>query len=226
MNDLSLEQKFNSADEYKKFVEHAVFLVDGELKKLEILKENNDHHAIALALAKNVSAVNFIGYLRGQDNMFVESRLHVDFQKDLYKMEDELEKRLWVLIDYVKTSESKDLAEWQLNEYYLKHRGFNFDKKESDEEFNQIKIMRQMAPILFLKYPLLKDIKQLLSIKMIGKVRWPVVKDEIPFEKKLETAMNDQLHMIFSKDYHIPIAVPHKEPVAGEIEYIIFEIPK
>ena len=118
-------KKFNTEEEYKIFFEHSIFLADGELQKLESLKENNDHHALALALAKNISSVNFIGYLRGEDNMFVDSRPHVGFQNDLYKIEDEFEKRLWVLIDYIKTTESKDLAQWQLTEYYLKHRGFD-----------------------------------------------------------------------------------------------------
>ncbi len=117
-------KEFTSQDEYKEFVEHTIFLVDSELKKLEILKDQNDHHTLALTLAKNISAVNFISYLRGEDNMFVDVRPHVDFQKDLYATEDEFEKRLRDLIDYVKTTESKDLVKWQLTEYYLKQRGF------------------------------------------------------------------------------------------------------
>lgn len=119
-------REIKSENEYKDFVEKSAFLVDSELKKVEKIKEEGDHHVVALSLPKLISIINFAGYLRGQDGMFLDFRPYplVDYQQELYKMENEFEKRLFALINWVKTTESKDLAVFRLNEYFLKHRGF------------------------------------------------------------------------------------------------------
>lgn len=106
-------KKINNEDEYQNFVEQVYFLADQELKKAEEIKIKDNHHDLALVLPKLVSIVNIIGYLRGQDNIFVDFRPHVSFQQELYLMEEEFEKRLSQLIDYIKTTDSKDLyAKW------------------------------------------------------------------------------------------------------------------
>lgn len=118
-------KNIDTEEEYKDFVEQFCFLVDKELIKAEDMKNKGNHHNLALILPKIISAVNIVGYLRGQDNMFIDFRPHVSFQNELYKIEGEFEKRLFTLIDYIKLSDSKDLSKSMIKEYYLKNRGFN-----------------------------------------------------------------------------------------------------
>lgn len=108
--------------EYKEFVERYCYLVDGELKNAESLQTENGHHDLALLVPKLISIVNVAGYLRGQDNRFIDLRPHVSFQSALHKKEDEYEKRLSALIELVKSSDSAEFLSDRIQEYYLKHR--------------------------------------------------------------------------------------------------------
>lgn len=115
-------KSINTEEEYKDFVEQFYFLADKELQRAEELKIKGEHYKLALVLAKIISIVNTVGYLRGQDNVFLDFRPHVSFQKELYQVEDEFEKRLYQLIDYIKTTESREVCKSMVEEYYLKNR--------------------------------------------------------------------------------------------------------
>lgn len=118
-------QKFESEEQYKKFVEQFYYLVDGELKKSEKLQEENDHRNIAFTIPKIISLINTIGYLRGEDGVFVDSRPHgLSFQNELYGKEQEFEERLYKLIKYVRSSPSADFCKARLEEYFFKNRNF------------------------------------------------------------------------------------------------------
>ena len=116
-------EKINTEEEYKIFFNQYCFLVDQEIEKAENIKSQKDHFRIANILPKLISSVNVVGYLRGE--FFVDFRPQVSFQHELRLTENEFEKRLSLLIDYVKNSESVNIYEQALKEYYLKFRGFN-----------------------------------------------------------------------------------------------------
>jgi hypothetical protein len=121
-----LPRKMSSQEEYMDFVEKSVFLIDSELKKTEELMSRGEHGLIAVFLPQLISIVNYAGYLRGQDGLFLDFRPSTTSQNDLYKMENEFEKRLVFLIDYIKNTESNIIAEARIKEYYLKNRGFDY----------------------------------------------------------------------------------------------------
>lgn len=123
MDNMELKPKsMQSEGEYQNFIEQYYYLTDGELKIGELLQKQNDHHSLALLLPKLISIVNVAGYLRGQDNRFIDLRPHVSFQSALYKKEDEYEKRLNALIEFMKSTDSAKFLVERIQEYYLKHR--------------------------------------------------------------------------------------------------------
>lgn len=112
--------------EYIDMVERFSGLVDKEMKKTESEENPGRIHAIALRLPALISLVNTIGYLRGQDGVFLDIRpedMHGSGrQGDLYKNEDEFEKRLQNLIDEVGTSEEASFYRETLERYYITAR--------------------------------------------------------------------------------------------------------
>ncbi|MFA5228312.1 MAG: hypothetical protein WC446_00950 [Candidatus Paceibacterota bacterium] len=117
-------EKINNEEEYKILFEQYCFLVEQEMQKTENDKSQKDHIRVATTLPKLISCVNVIGYLRGQ--YFLDFRPPVSFQDELFLAEKEFENRLSQLIDYVKNSESVNLYEQTLKEYYLKFRGLDY----------------------------------------------------------------------------------------------------
>lgn len=113
-------------DEYIDMVERFSGLVDKEMKKTESEENPGRIHAIASRLPALISLVNTIGYLRGQDGVFLDFRpedMHgSDIQGYLYKNEDEFEKRLQNLIDEVGTSDDASFYRETLERYYITAR--------------------------------------------------------------------------------------------------------
>jgi hypothetical protein len=113
-------------NEYIDMVERFSGLVDKEMKKTESEENPGRIHAIALRLPALISLVNTIGYLRGQDGVFLNIRpedMHGSgIQGYLYKNEDEFEKRLQNLIDEVGTSEEANFYRETLERYYITAR--------------------------------------------------------------------------------------------------------
>lgn len=115
-------QSISTQEEYKILVEQCLFLVNSEVKKAESYRDSGNHSDLASRLAVLISLVNFIGYLRGQDNVFLDTRPPFDFQKDLYEQEILFENRLVALIEYVNQSPSAEKAKFVVSQYYMKNR--------------------------------------------------------------------------------------------------------
>ena len=108
-----------TADEYRDLVQKYSFLVDAQLKLVE---ENEDNHYLIGFLPALISAVNVIGYLRGQDNMFIDARPWLDFQTELYRNEDAFEHRLSALISRIMNSANSEEYKNRIQEYYMNVR--------------------------------------------------------------------------------------------------------
>ena len=113
-------------DEYIDLVERFSGLVDQEMKKTESEENPGRIHAIASRLPALISLVNTIGYLRGEDSVFLDVRPEdmrtSGRQGDLYKNEDLFEKRLQNLIDEVGTSDEAKFYRDTLERYYITAR--------------------------------------------------------------------------------------------------------
>ena len=136
--------KITTADEYMSFVEKFITLVDQELSKYEQMVtvekgeitivgqgENKPElfyvkhsiHDVARHMPALISLVNTVGYLRGQDGVFVDFRPSVGGkQKDLYELENVFEKRLEALIDKILGSKEKSFYLERLDSYFTKKR--------------------------------------------------------------------------------------------------------
>jgi hypothetical protein len=133
-----------TTDEYISFVEKFVTLVDQELSKYEemVLVEKgavtivdqgeskpelfyviHSIHDVASHMPALISLVNTVGYLRGQDGVFVDFRPSVGRkQNDLYELENLFEKRLEALIDKILGSKEKSYYLQRLDSYFTKTR--------------------------------------------------------------------------------------------------------
>jgi hypothetical protein len=118
-----------SSEDYLRLVTQYSFLVDHELSLFEVsISEGTRPLDIADRIPKLISLVNVIGYLRGQDGAF--SNMH-EYRKeakaDLYQNEDDFEKRLSSIIEYITSdTEAMKWCRAKLMEYYLLHRGMTF----------------------------------------------------------------------------------------------------
>lgn len=118
-----LPEKITTVEEYKRVVEAFYYLVDEEMKWAETIKEKNDHSGLSVGMPKLISLVNCIGYLRGQDNAFLDIRpagVSQELQKELYRYENEFEARLHKLILYLNASPSKVYYKECLEQYFIK----------------------------------------------------------------------------------------------------------
>ncbi|MDB5258880.1 MAG: hypothetical protein JWO73_88 [Candidatus Taylorbacteria bacterium] len=103
------------------------WLVDSELKKVELnIKEHPAHLDMNIeSLPKLISLVNVIGYLRGQNNAFIEIRPHdvIEYQPELYKNEDAFESRLHAIITTI-CVDPKNLAlcKSTLERHFIEYR--------------------------------------------------------------------------------------------------------
>ncbi len=111
-----------TAEEYKDLVERFSLLVDKELRIFEQGVKEGKVAEIIPMMPKLISLVNTVGYLRGQDNAFLDYRPHLDFQNDLYKNERDFENRLRCLIESIKSSGLAEGYKRCLSEYFIKTR--------------------------------------------------------------------------------------------------------
>lgn len=119
-----MENAFTSPEEYLEFAKKFYQLTDQQISKFEDKMINGvELNNIVNALPSLISLVNTVGYLRGQDGVFLDIRPAVgENQKILYQMEDEMEARLKKLIDYIKESEYRDYYGQLLEKYFIKTR--------------------------------------------------------------------------------------------------------
>ncbi|MBP7774747.1 hypothetical protein KA078_03070 [Candidatus Woesebacteria bacterium] len=110
--------KIENEAAYIFLVESYYYLVDMELKKAESRMQNGEHESLSFLLPRVMCAVNTIGYLRGQDNIFVDFRPPVSFQRDLYAIEGECERRLSTLLNYIATTQSNQLFIEEKHKYF------------------------------------------------------------------------------------------------------------
>ena len=107
-------------EKYVQLFNDFVSLVDKQLERFE--SETLDIQTIAKGLPPLISLVNTIGYLRGQDGVFVDFRPQTEQQTYFYKVEDKYEDRLEKLIQRVMNSDEKGFYEQVLHSYFCKVR--------------------------------------------------------------------------------------------------------
>ncbi|QQS39249.1 hypothetical protein IPM62_01375 [Candidatus Woesebacteria bacterium] len=103
-------------DTYKKLFDDLVSLVDQQLAKYE--KTDVSPETIARYLPTLISLVNTIGYLRGQDGVFLDFRPKTDNQDHFFEVEDAFEKRLTSLIEKVMASDMSEYYKKKLHSYF------------------------------------------------------------------------------------------------------------
>ncbi len=112
-----------TAEEYTNFVREFVTLLDEQLMLWEKLaKDNKNLHDLAHQMPAIISLINTVGYLRGQDGMFLDNRPQTDNQKEFYGYEDLFEGRLEKLINILMFSEEKEYYRERLESYLVKSR--------------------------------------------------------------------------------------------------------
>lgn len=117
------KQQLSSADEYTKFVREFVTLLDEQLSVWEDRAKNKKNlHELAHQMPAIISLVNTVGYLRGQDGMFLNIRPRTENQREFYGYEDLFEKRLNQLIDILMDSDEKNFYKERLEIYLIKSR--------------------------------------------------------------------------------------------------------
>lgn len=108
------------SQDYEKHFDDFVSLVDKQLAIYE--SASADLGNLARTLPALISLVNTIGYLRGQDGMFLDFRPRTDNQKHFYATEHEYEKRLNSLISKVLESKHADYYKKRLHSYFCQVR--------------------------------------------------------------------------------------------------------
>ena len=117
------KQQLPTAEEYTKFVREFATLLDKQLSVWEDRAKNKENlHELARQMPAIISLVNTVGYLRGQDGMFLNIRPRTENQNEFYGYEDLFEKRLDKLIDMLMDSDEKDFYKERLESYLIKLR--------------------------------------------------------------------------------------------------------
>lgn len=116
-----LFKEVSSVDEYQNLVQEFSYLVDKELSRYE---EENDVSLIVQHMPTLISLVNTIGYFRGQDGAFLDFRPPdvTSLQVDLYKNENDFEKRLNTLIKKILASPHSEAYKRRLEMYFITSR--------------------------------------------------------------------------------------------------------
>lgn len=119
--------EIKTADEYKDLVTKYSWLVDSELKIIELnIKEHPDNLDMNIeSLPKLISLVNVVGYLRGQNNAFIEVRPDdvVEYQSELYKNEDAFESRLHTIITTICVDpKNLELCKSTIERHFIEYR--------------------------------------------------------------------------------------------------------
>ena len=116
-------KKISTSEEYISFVRRFVTLLDTELKFYEDKEKNKkDLSGLARQMPAIISLVNTVGYLRGQDGIFLGTRPSTENQNELRKYEDFFENRLNKLIDILISSDLKKSYQERLESYFVKSR--------------------------------------------------------------------------------------------------------
>lgn len=116
-------QKLSDGEEYIKFVRQFITLFDEQLRVFEARERNAENiQDLVRQMPALISLVNTVGYLRGQDGVFLSIRPRTENQSELYEYEDFFEKRLNALIDIIMDSEQKDFYVEKLESYFVKVR--------------------------------------------------------------------------------------------------------
>lgn len=109
-----------TAEEYHQLVAWYAGLVDVAFSEVE--KDSGVLEQVC-RVPHLISAVNVLGYLRGQHSLFMESRPDgITYQKELYALEDASEKRLTDLISKLQSEGQQELLTEALTQYYLTFR--------------------------------------------------------------------------------------------------------
>jgi len=117
------KQQLSTGDEYTKFVRGFATLLDEQLSVCEDRAKNKENlHELARQMPAIISLVNTVGYLRGQDGMFLDMRPRTENQNEFYGYEDLFEKRLDQLINTLMDSDEKDFYKERLESYLIKSR--------------------------------------------------------------------------------------------------------
>lgn len=117
------KQQLSTAEEYTKFVREFATLLDEQLSVWEDRAKNKENlHELARQMPAIISLVNTVGYLRGQDGMFLDIRPRTENQSEFYGYEDLFEKRLDQLIDILIDSDETDFYKERLESYLIKSR--------------------------------------------------------------------------------------------------------
>jgi len=115
--------QLSTGDEYTKFVREFATLLDEQLNVWEDRAKNKENlHELARQMPAIISLVNTVGYLRGQDGMFLDIRPRTENQSEFYGYEDLFEKRLEQLINILMDSDEKDFYKDRLESYLIKSR--------------------------------------------------------------------------------------------------------
>jgi hypothetical protein len=117
------KKQLSTADEYIEFVREFVTLLDEQFSMWEDWAKNKEKlHDLARQMPAIISLVNTVGYLRGQDGVFLDIRPQTGNQSEFYEYENEFEKRLDKLIDILMESDEKDFYKERLESYLVKSR--------------------------------------------------------------------------------------------------------
>lgn len=121
------KKMIESPEAYTEFVRAFATLLDQQLTLLEgYVNEKEGAHNLIQQMPAMISLVNTVGYLRGQDGMFLDIRPSTENQKEFYEYEDLFEKRLSTLIDFILTSDEKEYYLERLESYFVKARTKSF----------------------------------------------------------------------------------------------------
>ncbi|MBI4122027.1 MAG: hypothetical protein HY461_01715 [Parcubacteria group bacterium] len=110
-----------TSEQYSQIASDFTSLVKVALKKA---KQDvvSDPYDVALTMPALISLVNTVGYLRGQDGVFVDSMPPGIDHKAMYAVEDECEKELNEIIEILLKSKEADLYRRRLESYFVKSR--------------------------------------------------------------------------------------------------------
>lgn len=117
------QKQIKTAEEYINFVREFVTLLDRQLIFWEeSVKNYGSSHELANQMPALISLVNTVGYLRGQDGVFLDIRPITENQKEFYDYEYLFESRLEKLIGTILNSKEKEFYQDRLKECFIKVR--------------------------------------------------------------------------------------------------------
>lgn len=114
---------FNSGEAYVDFVRKFVTLIDSEMNNAELLiQKDSEIGTLVDRMPALISLVNTVGYLRGQDGVFLDIRPRTENQNEFYQYEHDFEQRLENLIMRIRESNMFDYYKDRLEQYFVNSR--------------------------------------------------------------------------------------------------------